>query len=110
MNINILGIKYKIIKNANIKKYPKLKECDGYCDTSIKQIVVAKFESDDMSLENLEYYTKKVLRHELTHAFLYESGLWNNSAFGDNEELTDWIAIQFEKMLDVFIKTNALSS
>ena len=37
---------------------------------------------------------KKVIRHELVHAFLFESGLSVNS-WADNEEIVDWIAIQF---------------
>ena len=111
MKVNILGVKYTILI-ADEKKKPKLKMCDGYIDTSIKQIVVGKFEKDPMSIEDLESYTKSVLRHEIIHAFLYESGLWNNSsspeAWGQSEEITDWIALQFPKMLKAFKEAKAL--
>lgn len=109
--VNILGTEYSIFFREE-KDDSKLKNCDGYMDGSVKKIVVGVFESDEMSLENLEDYSKKVLRHEIIHAFLYESGLWNNSETVDNwgrsEEITDWIALQFPKMLRVFNEVGAL--
>lgn len=108
MKISILGTEYEIILEAKEEDYPKLKKCAGYTDFSIKQIVVAKFESDDMSVADLKIYSKKVLRHEIIHAFMYESGLNENSDWATNEELIDWIALQFEKMLFVFCQMNAI--
>lgn len=108
MKLNILGTEYEIIRNASVEEYPKLKNCDGYTDQSIKQIVIPEFVKDDMSEEDLEYYTKKVLRHEIVHAFMYESGLDSNSEYAKNEELIDWIAIQFEKMLAIFIDLDVI--
>ena len=67
---------------------------------------------DGESYEDLELWQRKTLRHEIVHAFLYESGLWQNS-FKDwarNEEMTDWIALQFEKLLDVFKEVKAIKS
>lgn len=110
MKVKILGTEYEIIKNASVEEYPKLKKFDGYTDQSIKQIVIPEFVKDDMSEEDLEYYTKKVIRHEIVHAFMYESGLDSNCEYARNEELIDWIAIQFEKMLGVFIEVGAISS
>jgi predicted SprT family Zn-dependent metalloprotease len=50
---------------------------------------------------------KEVMRHEIVHAFLYESGLGYsthipNCAWAVNEEMVDWIAIQTPKMAKVF--------
>ena len=47
------------------------------------------------------------IRHEVVHAFLEESGLSDCSlrpemAWARNEEMVDWIAIQFPKMLEAF--------
>ena len=50
----------------------------------------------------MESFRKKVARHEIIHAFLYESGLSHNSEWANNEEMIDWIAIQFSKMLKAF--------
>lgn len=108
MKVKILGTEYEIIKNANTEEYPKLKNCDGYTDFSIKRIVVADFEKDDTSVDDLEWYKMKVLRHELVHAYIHESGLAENCDWARNEELTDWIAIQFTKMLNTFIEVGAL--
>lgn len=108
MKVHILGTKYEILRNASIEEYPKLKKCDGYTDQSIKQIVIPEFVKDDMSEEDLEYYTKKVIRHEIIHAFMYESGLDSNSEYAENEELIDWIAIQFEKLLSTFIDLDVI--
>nr|WP_317283198.1 hypothetical protein [uncultured Sellimonas sp.] len=109
--VNILGTEYKVFFREE-KDDPKLKNADGYIDHSIKEIVVCIFEKDDMSIEDLKSYSKKVLRHEIIHGFLYESGLWNNSgnneAWGQSEEITDWIAIQFPKMLKAFQEVGCL--
>lgn len=111
MKVNILGTKYRIIIATNEEK-PKLNECDGYIDQTIKEIVVGKFEKCLMSVEDLQIHTKNVMRHEIIHAFLYESGLWVNSGnvenWGQSEEITDWIALQFPKMLKAFTKANCI--
>ena len=110
MKINILGTEYEIVKNAKTEEYPQLNKSDGYTDFSIKKIVVADFEPDEDCVEDLQWYKNKVLRHEIVHAFIYESGLAENCEWARNEELTDWIAIQFEKMLEAFLKVGAISS
>lgn len=53
-------------------------------------------------VKDLVAYQKKVLRHEIVHAFLYESGLWQNAygskCWAKNEEMIDWMAIQIPKI------------
>lgn len=111
MKVNILGTEYKVIF-AEEEEKPKLKSCDGYMDFSIKEIVVGKFEQGENSIADLGFYSNKVLRHEIIHAFLYESGLWNNSgtveAWGQSEEMTDWLAIQSPKLLKAFQECDCL--
>ncbi len=108
MKIEVLGVKYNLILNAIQEDYPILKEADGATDTSIKRILIAKMEKNFRTLEDLRYYQNKVLRHELIHAFLYESGLSVNSEWASNEEIVDWIAIQFPKLFEIFSKNNIL--
>lgn len=110
MKVKILGTEYEIIMDAEEKDYPQLKKCDGFTDSSIKKIVVAGFEKDENSIDDLKWYTNKVLRHELIHAFAYESGLAENCDWARNEEMTDWIAIQFTKMLEAFIQVGAIET
>lgn len=94
--VNILGTEYQVMF-CEEKDKPKLKNADGYIDYSIKEIVVGIFEKDEMSIEDLKSYQKKVTRHEIIHGFFYESGLWNNSnetnAWAQSEEMTDWLQI-----------------
>jgi len=105
--INVLGTTYTV-KEANDRTDPKLKECDGYCDDTIKLCVVDDMtDTSLMSKVNLDQYKKKVFRHEIIHAFLFESGLANNS-WAANEEMVDWIAAQFPKLTKAFEEVNAL--
>lgn len=110
MKVKILGTEYEVIKDTEEKDYPQLKKCDGFTDFSIKRIVVANFDKDESSVDDIDWYKKKVLRHELVHAFIHESGLAENCDWARNEELTDWIAIQFEKILGVFIELQCIDS
>lgn len=106
--VNVLGTTWKI-KESNERSDKKLKECDGYCDDSIKVCVVHDMtDPSSMAKSNLDEYKKKVIRHELVHAFLFESGLSCNSDWADNEEMVDWIAAQFPKMLAAFQQTNCI--
>lgn len=103
--INVLGTEYKVILTNDYNEYPFLKEMAGYTDYTTKTIVVRNYKLEECQVndcKNQDEILKRVVRHELTHAFMYESGLWVNSDFGSNEELADWIAIQFPKMLKVF--------
>ena len=52
------------------------------------------------------------MRHEITHAFLNESGLDANASDTDcwakNEEMVDWFAIQSPKIYKAFNEVGAL--
>lgn len=109
--INVMGtdIRVEFRKPADDKK---LSNSDGYFDHSTSMIVVLIPEPDENSVEDLERYQKKVLRHELMHAFLHESGLSASSgssdAWASNEEMVDWFAIQSPKIFRVFQKEGLL--
>ena len=106
IEVEVLGVPYKIIE-SNREEDNILEESDGYCDYSTKKIVIDTFRNKPGSMEDLTKYKKKVIRHELIHAFLHESGLDANSWAG-NEEIVDWIAIQFLKLAEAFGKVDAL--
>lgn len=106
MKINVLGTEYKIIDKKEAED-ERLKRCDGYLDDSTKEIVLLVYEPDVNNKKDLEAYRKQVLRHEIIHAFLSESGLQACSvSFGGgwatNEEMVDWLAIQFPKIQKAF--------
>lgn len=102
--VNILGTEYEILRQSR-KENPKLENSNGLCEQYSKQIIVDTFDEakeDVMCVENLEDFEKKVLRHEIIHAYLGESGLRSNSDWAENEEMIDWFAIQFPKLLKTF--------
>lgn len=112
VKINILGTEYEILTKSD-EEDPFLKECDGFCDRSRKEIVILDLQpSPDTYQVDLKWYRKKVLRHEIIHAFLSESGLEENShntdAWARNEEMVDWIAMQFPKILKAFEEVDCL--
>lgn len=63
----------------------------------IEEILIFNYKQSAESVKDLIAYQKKVLRHEIVHAFLYESGLWQNAygskCWAKNEEMIDWMAI-----------------
>ena len=106
--VNILGSEWSV-KFGNGKEYPNLAEMDGYTDLSTREIVVDDMEASQGQIgakADLESYQKQVVRHEIIHAFLLESGLDSNSnsagSWAMNEEMVDWFAIQSPKIFKVF--------
>lgn len=105
--INILGTFYRV-SISNSKKNPRLKDYDGFCDTSSKEICVTDFtdmdEDDERAkCKDVKSVIERVLLHEIVHAFLFESGLDVNSnmslgGWAVNEEMVDWIACQYFKI------------
>ena len=102
--ISVLGTEYVIVVNS-AKDDPKLCDCDGYVENYSKKIVIQDkkdFEGNNQLIENIDSYQERVLKHEIIHAFLHESGLDSNSDWARNEEIVDWIALQFDKMNKCF--------
>ncbi len=103
-SVNILGTEYKIVF-SKISEDKTLEDADGYTSTSACKIVLRSENPD--GIEDFQRYQKRVLRHELIHAFLEESGLAQNSiedagAWARNEEMVDWFAHQSPKIFKVF--------
>ncbi|CDB29270.1 uncharacterized protein BN490_00542 [Firmicutes bacterium CAG:137] len=101
--VSVLGTPYTIYQGDSVD-FPDLADCDGYCDTTIKTIIVSDMSESagkPGAKADLEHYKRKVIRHELLHAVLFESGLSCNS-WGENEEIVDWFAIQFPKLEALF--------
>lgn len=109
--INILGTEYTVIMGVPVEQDSALANRFGYCFPIAKKIVIADLNSIDSWKEEAEEcksaMTKQTVRHEVIHAFLAESGLWGSSnnveAWAMNEEMIDWLAIQYPKMKQVFI-------
>lgn len=111
-SVDVLGTKYRIeIRSYKEDEYLNKENCDGYCSEYEKLIVIA----DLKTVPGNEYDTetesinkqKRILRHELIHAFLNESGLsgcsnvWNGS-WPKNEEMVDFFAAQIPKIVEAY--------
>lgn len=104
MKVNVLGTEYEIITDVQEEDDVRLERmgADGYCDFTTKKIVIGDMSPDDYTFEDMKIYEKKVIRHELVHAFLHESGLDTSSGWARDETIVDWIALQFSKMGKIF--------
>lgn len=109
--VDVLGTRYRIeVHKISEDDYLKENHFDGYCSEYEKLIVVADVTEEDFKFSNYtekENCEKAILRHEIVHAFLNESGLsCNANVFNDswakNEELVDWMAIQIPKILEAY--------
>ena len=105
--VNILGTEWSV-KFGSEEEYPSLVKMDGYADSSIREIVVDDMKASKGQIESkadLESYQRQVIRHEIVHAFLFESGLDSNSnnteSWATDEEMVDWFAIQSPKIFKV---------
>lgn len=110
MKINVLGEEYAL-SVCDSDKDIRLLEEGGLCDETTKEIVVNSYENREEQLtdkRNLSVQVKKTIRHEIIHAFLFESGLAENSNWAQNEEMVDFFAIQFPKILKALEQADAL--
>ena len=113
-SVDILGTKYSIRKvGVGQDEFMDKLQFGGYCSGTAKEIVLLDLKTvPDWANEPPEIIQRKereTLRHEVIHAFLNESGLgWNSlpveHAWAKNEEMVDWIAIQFPKIHKAFVK------
>ena len=113
MKVNVLGTVYRI------KYVTSLDGRGGETDFYTKEIRIS--EQNDIPAEyktdNLKEMQRHVLRHELIHAFLFESGMDQSSAAHEawavNEEMIDWMAIQMPKIMAAYesvINKNVIES
>ena len=102
--VSILGTEYKVEFRSE-KEDKLLIDCFGYTDETDQVLVVQKIPENN-EFVNPDWRIKKTLRHEIIHAFLFESGLDNNTTmsgnWAQNEEMVDWIARQFPKISKVY--------
>ena len=112
IRVSVLGTEYRIYLNVPESEDELLKSYDGYCDKTTHRITVSG-RSEECDLEEYGEYRKQVLRHEIIHAFLFESGLsgdavWHVSGQEHPEQTIDWLARQFPKILKAFQEVGAL--
>lgn len=110
-SVCILNTKYKI-KYTTSNEDKSLKDIGGYVDFYARLIVI-DVDDTNTELQDFDAYVKRNVRHEIVHAFLYESGLaFNtnkiNGAWAMNEEMVDWLAIQGPKIYKAWEEAEVL--
>lgn len=96
--VNILGTEYGIIIDDELHRTLN----DGVCEGYTKKISVRpekEMLNDTDSEEARKKRFDEVMRHEIMHAFFYESAL---DDYARNEQLVNWFAIQSPKIFKVF--------
>ena len=113
--LNVLGTEYTVwIKNVDEDEL--LVNCAGYCDHTAHRIVVETLtdkEKDEPDLvSDYPAFQRRTLRHEIIHAFLFESGLGGDADYSGNgthpEMMIDWFARQAPKIWAVWKEAGAL--
>lgn len=116
--VKILGTEYTIeVHKISEDEFMKKNGLEGWCGEDSKMIVIADYEEKEyfphMEEEEKERRRKSVIRHEIIHAFLNESGLSASSSvpacgWAKHEEMVDWIAIQFPKIAAVYMELGVM--
>lgn len=106
MKLNILGTDYEYELTSDTKD-ASLCGCDGYCDAYSKRIAIEVDHNriDPMQTKNIDDLVKKVIRHEITHGFIFESGMCE---LAENELVVDWFAWMAPKLFKTFQEMDAL--
>ena len=109
IRVNILGSEW-IIEYRKLSEEPRLQDCSGFTDWTSRLIVIQDDHETDLD-DPGEMYCK-IIRHEIVHAFLFESGLDESSgiseAWATNEEMVDWIARQGPKIYKAWEEAGAV--
>ena len=93
MEFDVLGTTYTLHYD---EEECTSQNCQGLCELYTKQIVISlKGFGEPSAFNKVEDYYKKVMRHELMHAFFYESGFTD---YGSDETLVDALAVQMPKI------------
>jgi len=106
MKINILGTEYDY-KVASDREDMGLLGTNGYCDSYAKVISVKNSYNENAPdcIRDFDSFKKRVKRHEVVHAYLFESGMLD---YAENEAVVDWISWQFPKLLKSFQEIGAI--
>ena len=111
-SVEVLGTKYDLFLDVPEDKDPILNECSGYCDKTVKRIVVID-KAKESNLGDWTDYRRTIMRHEIIHAFLFESGIggdckWDVVGEEHPEHMVEWISMQFPKLIRAFQTVGAL--
>lgn len=110
MKVDIMGSEWTF-EYRTYQEDKLLENCDGYSDWTVKLIVVER-EMEGGTLLNMDEFIKKVARHEIVHAYLFECGLAECSGKVDswalNETMVDWFARMGARIMKTWQEVGAM--
>lgn len=92
--ISVFGKEWRVLVGIREELPPCIDGYAGYADFSIRQIGLLEIRDscDSHDLQDLLERMKETLRHEITHAALFECGLRDNREY-NHEQIADWVCI-----------------
>ena len=106
--VDVLGVPYSVNITPEADD-PKLESMDGYTDPSIKRIVISDVHrrpDDPENVQDQDWFQRNIIRHELIHAFVVESGC--QDALWHSEDMVRWLAYMFPRLVDAFKEAKAM--
>lgn len=100
--MNILGTEYKLIIDTD---YCEDAGADGITERYEKKIYMRSVQDmldKDSSIQAKQRRYDETLRHEIVHAFLFESGL---DKYGCDETVVQWMAAKMPQVTQIFKET-----
>lgn len=101
IKVNILGSEWTV-RSATETEEPRLDGVSGFTDWTTRTICLEK--NTQGNIGSMETYMNKVIRHEVVHAFMFESGLgdsFEHKDYGQEEMIVDWFAFQMGDIVKV---------
>lgn len=92
--INVLGTDYTFLVGSR-EEIKIDADCQGLAKPYSKEILICDEFEGIYTVDTRRRALEEVIVHELAHAFLYESGLVEQS---NNEALVEWISIMVRKI------------
>lgn len=107
--VNILGSVWRFDYIAAEEDKTPILGVSGYCDPTVKRIVVYKAPKD-ATVRDVGVTERATARHEVLHAYLYESGLGEEmrGVNGHDEQIIDWFANQAMKIYGTYRELGVL--
>ena len=102
--VNVLGTVYAI-ETRKWNDDRKLHEALGYVEQYSKKIILKDIFPDCMTVEDVDQLRREVARHEIVHAFFFESGM---SEWAEDETLVEWVAVMLPKLAAAMCEAGAM--
>ena len=96
IRVDILGEQYEVLDSTD-ERFDSLNAV-GLCEWWDKKILIKKDigKPDENTMLNLTAYRNNIIKHEVIHAFLFESGMVD---YERDELLVEWIARNLDRMI-----------